>query len=49
MGDLIRRLYRVEREAKDAGVAGEPAAQTHARHLVARQERSKPLLKDLRT
>lgn len=47
--DLIRRLYRVEREAKDAGVVGEPPAQTYARHLAARHERSKPLLKDLRT
>jgi transposase len=46
--ELIRKLYRVEREAMEAGIAGEPLAQTHARRLAARHERSKPLLEDLR-
>ena len=47
--ELIRNLYRVEREVTQASVAGEPLAQMHARRLAARQERSKPLLEDLRT
>ncbi len=47
--ELIRKLYRVEREVTQASVAGEPLAQMHARRLAARQERSKPLLEDLRT
>jgi transposase len=47
--ELIRKLYRVEREVTQASVAGEHLAQMHARRLAARQERSKPVLKDLRT
>jgi hypothetical protein len=37
--ELLRKLYRVEREVTQASVAGEPLAQMHARRLAARQER----------
>lgn len=47
--ELIRKLYRVERDVEEAGVAGEPLAHKHARRLTARRARSKPLLQELRT